>query len=143
MSAVLQQPMEWFLVKPDQIEDVWGDIVEGVKRAIDVSHGESSIDDIKKFLVDGEMMLLLMRQNTGAFGVIWSLQTFPQYKVGRIFLAFGKDLWQMKDAIEAAAQWGKRLGCAYIEAWCPTESRARLFSLFGYKPVYTVIRKKL
>jgi len=141
MIAVIVPP--YYQVEPEEIDRIWGDIKVDIERALATSHGEGTAEHIRMGLKRGTSKLILFPSDTAAFGVVYQMLGFPNYKIARVMLAFGKNMKDVSVAIETAEQWGKEQGAKYVEAWVATESRVRLFKRFGYDKTYTIIRKEL
>ena len=95
-------------------------------------------------IMAGRTQLMLFGQGGDAFGVIFQLLQFPRCKIARILLAFGRGMGNMRTAFIEAEKWASNQGCAFVEAWVGTKSRARLFARFGYNDTpYVIIRKDL
>lgn len=135
---------QFFVVQPSQIEVVWPKIEDGVADAVSVSHGEGTVDDVKAGLLNGATtLLMLVDDGVAAAGIVVGLYNFPQFKIARVLLLFGSGLDKMDEAVKRAEDWARSNGCKCVEGWVATQSRIKLFSKFGYKPVYEILRKEL
>lgn len=141
MTAVIVPP--YYQVEPEEIDRIWDDIRPDIERALATANGEGDAEHIRMGLRRGTSKLILFPSDTAAFGVVYQMLVFPNYKIARVMLAFGKNMKDVSVAIETAEQWGKSQGAKYVEAWVATESRVRLFKRFGYDKTYTIIRKEL
>ena len=122
---------------------MWPYIKDGVALTLAEANGEADAEDTKRSLLDGRAKLVIMDEDGGTIGCIYVFLHMPKYKIARVLLLFGGPMSRMRSVMdEVEAEW-KKQGCRYSEGCVPTESRARLFSRFGYKPVYQVVRKKL
>lgn len=133
----------YYEVEPDEFDLIWPDIRPEIVRALETCDGEAGPEDILAGLKRGTSKMLLFKRGEGHFGCVYQMLAFPRFKVARVHLAFGKNMRDVAQAIEAAEQWGKSQGCKYVEGFVATDSRVRLFSRFGYRKTYTVVRKEL
>ena len=140
--TVLTRP-SFYILRPEEVDQVWSLIAPGVARALETSDGETDLESTRAALATGRTTLMLFGGEDSYFGVIFQFLTFPKAKVFRIILAFGKRMEDQRKAFAEAEAWAKRQGCKWVEAWVATESRVRLFGRYGYRPRYTVIRKEL
>lgn len=145
MSAVpvLNEPVQCQIVDPSAIDAIWPFVRDGVARALESSEGEATPEDTRKGLVAGRTRLMLMQDGEANLGVVFMILDFPRMRIARVLLAFGNRMAWLRDAMEVGEQWAKSQGCSAVEGWVATESRARLFSRWGYTPSYTIIRKRL
>lgn len=143
MSAVPKFAPYFRVAKPSEIEGLWPIIEGGIARALDVSDGESTVEDTREGLIAGRTSLGVMQADGALLGVVFKILAFDRFKVARILLAFGRDMAALRTVMEAGERWALEQGCSYVEGWAGTPSRARLFGRFGYGQRYIVVRKKL
>ena len=127
----------------EEIESIWPLVLNGIEKALATSNGEGSAEAIKTGLMNGTTQLLFVSRNESYFGMVVQILAFPNYKIARVILGFGKGICLEKSEWKVAEQWAKDLGCKYLEAWVATESRARMFARFGFKKTYQIIRSEL
>ena len=130
-------------IPADKIDEVWPLIVGGITRALKTSNGESSPEQTKQGLKSGATQLLYLEKNNSYFGMVVGLYNFPNYKIARVLLGFGKGIILEREEWREAENWARSMGCACFEAWVATESRARMFARFGFKKTYQIIRSEL
>lgn len=135
--------MNWQLIDREKIPEVWPNISAGIERALLTSNGEATPEDTRDGLAAGRTQLALLNDGEGVLGVVFMILAFPRYKIARVLLLFGTGMKHLRNAIRLGEQWAKSQGCRYVEAWVATQSRARLFSRFGYGPAYAVLRRPL
>lgn len=140
--TVLERPT-FYLLRPDEIDQVWELVVPGIARALATSDGEATVEDTKAGLLAGTTQMMLFGGESSWFGVVFQMLAFPQAKIARVLLAFGKNMAEQRQAMESAEAWAKGQGCKWVEAWVATESRVRMFGRYGYKPRYAILRKEL
>lgn len=133
----------WNIVAAKDIEEVWPYIVDGIALALETSEGEATPEDTKAGLLAGRTQLALMYEGGATVGAVFTMLDYPQFRIARVLLLFGKGMLEAREMMEAAEQWAKSKGCRYIEGWVATGSRRRLFSRFGYRDAYTIVRKAL
>lgn len=131
------------LVNARDIDAIWPSIKAGVELALQTSDGEATAEDTRAGLKAGRSQLLLMERAGSKVGVVFMLLDFPQFKIARVLLAFGRDMAAVRDLMQHAESWAQAQGCRYIEGWVASAGRLRLFSRFGYHKRYTIIRKPL
>lgn len=135
---------QFFVVPPPQIEVVWPKIEDGIADALSTSRGEATVEDTKDGLLNGRTtLLMLVEDGVAAAGLVVGLYNFPRFKIARILLLFGSGLDKMDEAIQHGEEWARAQGCKCIEGWVATQSRIKLFSRFGFEPIYEVLRKEL
>ena len=135
---------KFIIVPPDRIEEVWPIVASGIARAIDSADGEATVEDTMMELKLGRSSLVLLESDKGAVcGMVILFCNFPQYRICRVLLAFGRNIAGDPDLEAEFEAWAAARGAKYIEAWVSTDSRARLFKRHGYQPAYQVIRKEI
>lgn len=144
MSAIEQiAPIR--VVRVDELPEVWPLIEHSVRRVLSLAGGATWVtpQSTLKALREEKTFLLLFAAHGTKLGIIIEFVQLPGYKLARVLFAFGREMGQLVEEIAIAEEWVKQQGCKYIDASVRTESRARLFSRFGYKPAYTMLRKEL
>lgn len=144
MSAIEQiAPIR--VVPVDELPEVWPRIENAVRAVLSLAGGHSWVtpESTLKALQAEKTFLLLFAARGTELGIVIEFIQMPNYKLARVLFAFGREMGQLVDEIAIAEEWVKLQGCKYIDASVRTESRVRLFSRFGYKPAYTMLRKEL
>jgi hypothetical protein len=126
-----------------QIGEVWPLIEKGIEDALETSEGESTPAQVKQGLEAGRTRLVMLQRNKSYFGMVIVLLDFPQFRIARILLGFGRGICVEKSEWSLLEGWARENGCACLEAWVATESRARMFRRFGFEKTYQIIRSKL
>jgi hypothetical protein len=125
------------------IDKIWPLLRAGIESALETSHEECTIDDIYEGIKLGRTIVLYVAEKQSYFGMVIGMYNFPRYKIARVLLGFGKNICKEKASWEIVEDWARQNGCKYIEAWVATESRAKLFSRFGFKKTYQIVRSVL
>ena len=143
--SVVEKPVQkaWVLVTPEAIDSIWELVKPGIENALATSNGEGTAEDTRLGLVAGRTRLMMLWKDGASLGIVFMFLNFPRFKIARVLLLFGENMRLLVDGMNAAETWAKEQGCKLIEGWVATESRQRLFSLYGYKPTYTILRKAL
>lgn len=113
-------------------------IEEGLKKALEYSAGELSLQDVLEGLARNEYALL---EFNAGFIVITKV-TYPQYNALKVCLAYGildEELLHIMNVVDALA---KDLSCEKVmiegrRGW------ARQLAQFGYAEQYVVVTKKV
>lgn len=144
MSA-LPKPIEseFHVVAPKDIEGMWPLVENGIARALATSNGEGTVEDTKKGLLAGRTKLMVLWEGDSVLGAVFMLLDFPRYRIARVLLLFGQGMEALREVMESGEKWAKSQGCRYVEGWVASPSRERLFSRFGYRPTYRILRKEL
>lgn len=143
MNARVETAQDWAIVPKEDIETVWPLVEGGIGRALETADGEATVADTKLGLLAGRTQLYMAYGPEGALGVVFMILAFPQFKIARVLLAFGKNMESVRQSIDAGKAWAKAQGCKHLEAWVATESRERLFRRYGMKRAYTIVRSEL
>lgn len=122
---------------------MWPHVEGGIARALEGANGEATPQDTKAGLLAGRTHLAVLWREGSVLGVVFTFLNFPQFRIARVLLLFGHGMAGLAEVMERAEQWAKDRGCQYVEGWVATGSRERLFSRFGYRRTYRILRKPL
>jgi hypothetical protein len=124
----------------DKIEGLWHEVLPFLERALAYSDGKFKADDVKKMLIERDMQLWLIYNNTGLKGIcITQIIEYPQSKrLGIPFIA-GTDFKEWKSGWYVIREWALEHGCDSVE----TQGRdgwERELKPFGFKKIHTALR---
>ncbi len=136
--------MEVSLIKPEDVEDIWGTVSPLVSKALAHNNNEMTIDDIKSALIKGDHLLLIV--NDGPLihmAMTLSIGVFPQKKVCLGTFAGGRGIDKWMDMVEGAVvKIAKSQGCSSIYVGGRRGWVKKLKPL-GYNEISTLVAKEI
>lgn len=127
------------------VESLWRFAEPFIKRALDHTFGELSIEDVKDKCLSRDMQLWMIAKGNRVVGAGTTMIVLhPQMKVCRIVTLAGTEFDEWKDMAHAFIEiWAdEAMGCEAVEAYTRKGFVPKLLEI-GYKTRYCVMHKKL
>jgi len=125
------------------IEVIWDRVEELLQRVVNVSHGELTLELIKKNLIKGDYLLITIAKGKDIIAVnILEIRTFQSgIKALYIPITGGDDLdeW-MPRFLELAEGIARDYRCTEMRGLAVRAGWLRKLKPYGWEPVHTVIR---
>jgi hypothetical protein len=129
--------------QPDQIPAAWEELEPFVLDALHYAKGELSVEDVKKFLLQGYFAAFaLAKEGRIQLVMITELCNWPQYSSVRVLAMAGNNFDAAKQFLSAFEAWVLSKGAVEIEAWCRPEM-SRLLRRLGFLKAYEIVRLDL
>jgi hypothetical protein len=130
-------------VSSQYIHQVWPDVVEFIKDALQYGAGEYNADQMKVMILRGEQILLVaVEENTIKGAATVQFIDYPNYRVAYV-TSIGGRLVTSKDMFNELADWCKFNGASKIQG-AARESIERLWKrLFKFERRYVIVEKDL
>lgn len=131
----------WFFY-PEQIEEVWLEAEQHVEAALKTGKGELSVEDVKRFLLEGSMMLFTTAQDGfPELFCVTELLVYPQYKSVRVVALGGKNLAKaMQHFRQPFMEWVLATGAVEVEGWSSNPLLRKYYEILGFHKAYDVMR---
>lgn len=131
-------------IPPQAVDGLWRFAEPYIKRALDHTHGELSIEDIKGFCCNSDMQLWMISKGTRVVGAgTTQIVCYPQMKVCRIVSLAGSEFDEWMDIAHMNLElWAESMGCTAMEAYVRKGFVPKLGQI-GYKHRYSVCHKSL
>ncbi len=132
-------------VDTEKIDALWPGVKGFLQSALDYSHGAMNIDDVKNFLMIGNLNLWVVLDKKSKkirMAIVTEVLQHRRKKICRCILAGGGNakMWVITSGhIET---WAKSTGCDRLESSCRAGFE-KVFKESGYKKLYTVLAKEL
>lgn len=126
------------------VEGMWRFAEPFIKRALDHTFGEVSIEDMKRLCLSRDMQLWMVLKGDRVVGAGTTMIIFhPQMKVCRIVALSGADFKAWMDVAHMSIEvWAAEQGCVGIECYVRKGFVQELKEI-GYKHQYSVVHKSL
>ena len=130
-------------VSPQHIHQVWPDVFEFIKDALQYGCGEYNADQMKVMILRGEQFLLVAVEENAIKGAATvQFIDYPNYRVAYVTSIGGK-LIANKNTFKELADWCKFNGASKIQG-AARESIERLWKrLFNFERRYVIVEKEL
>tara|TARA_R100000458_G_C8249545_1_gene226783 strand:+ start:42 stop:479 length:438 start_codon:yes stop_codon:yes gene_type:complete len=134
----------FFLIEPDDIQDVWPGARPLVEKALEHAEGGLTSSDVLRLVLNGRQQLWVGFEDNNLFtAIITEIIVYPRHNVLRIITfstltGHGMDRWYdgIMDKLESFA---KASNCTGIEAWC----RKGLSRKLDWDHTYSVVFKSI
>ncbi len=123
---------------------VWTDVAPFLQSALDRAAGEFTLGGVARQLCDEQAYLWMAVRGGEVLGtLVAKIIPWERYRTCEIWLMGGKDAETWLPAMnEAVTAWADAAGC--LDMRCYTrDGMEKLVKGFGFKKVYTVLRKSL
>lgn len=126
------------------VEGIWRFAEPFIKRALDHTFGEVSIEDMKRLCLSRDMQLWMVLKDNRVVGAGTTMIIYhPQMKVCRIVALSGTEFKQWKDVAHMGIElWAAEQGCVAVECYVRRGFIPALQEI-GYKHQYSVAHKSL
>lgn len=129
--------------KPEQIPYAWEELEPFVLRALKHYHGECTLDDFHKLLLEGRILAFTVaKQDRITLVLLMEVAHWPQYKGLRIIAAAGSGLLEAKRFLPSLIDWALCRGLIEIEAW-GRPALTRMLRHLNFEKKYEVSRLNL
>ena len=136
-----------FLIKPDDVEDLWFGARPLIQKALDHAEGALTTTDALRLVLNGRMHLWVGFDNNEIFvALLTEIIDYPRHKICRIITTATQtghdfDEWYptMFDNVEKFAL---SEGCIALEAWCRKGLARKLDWDHEHSVVYKVLNRK-
>lgn len=124
--------------------DRWEEFTPRLNSAIEYSHGDFDLEDVRRDIQSGEMQVWALESMTGGLHSICTTQivNYDRQRVCTVVLAEGGIDSRWAPAIEIIGRWAKEKNCVRLDAHA-RRGWLRAADNFGFKHLYTVIYKEL
>lgn len=131
-------------IPQEAVEGIWRFAEPFIKRALDHTFGEVSIDDMKRLCLGRDMQLwMVLKENRVVGAGTTMIIHHPQMKVCRIVALSGAEFKQWKDMAHMSIEvWAAEQGCVAVECYVRKGFMPALMEI-GYKHRYSVAHKSL
>lgn len=129
----------------EAVPGLWRFAEPFIKRALDHTFGEVSIDDLKAMCMNRDAQLWMIAKGNRVVGAgTTSIVHYPQMKVARILTLAGTEFREWKDMAHAFIEiWAaEQMGCDAVEAYVRKGFVPQLLEI-GYRTRYAVCHKSL
>ena len=134
------------IVPPNLIDYMWADIAPIIKRPIDLSHDEVTLEIAKKELESGGVSLVLITKGPQLVAInTLEVRTFPTgKKCMYIPLTGGDELdgW-MEEFLGMVTATAKQHGCSHIRGLAVRKGWLRKLEGLGFEPISTTIEMEI
>jgi len=124
------------------IPDLWRFAEPYIKRALDHTFGELSVDDLRALCLSRDGQLWMMQKEDRIIGAgITMIVVYPQMKVCRVVTMAGSEFDEWKNMVYAHIElWAEAQGCDGMEAYVRKGFVPKLLEI-GFKHRYSVVHK--
>lgn len=131
-------------IPANAVDGLWRFAEPYIKRALDHTFGELSLDDIRGFCESRDMQLWMIATGRKICGAgTTQIVTYPAFSACRIVTLAGSEFDQWMGIAHATIEeWALANGCRDIEAYCRKGFVPKLLDI-GYKHRYSVAHKRL
>ena len=132
------------IVAPNNVYHVWEDIKEYLNASINVSGGDSTLDQLKLLLVRGEQSLLVSVNKENKINGAMTVEFINNANARTMFItALGGNGIVNDQTFSQVETWAKMQGATKASAWAQ-EAQARLYKLkANFNTVRMVVEKDL
>jgi hypothetical protein len=138
------EPIECIALNLAEIEYSWKKVLEPhIKRAIDLTGGELTSEDVYEALQKGYMFAwaIYTGPKVNAVLVLEPVQ-LRHFRICRIVVVSGENFEDWKHFEGFIEHWARGMGCEYIDG-LGRPGWVKMAAELGYKHQYTVMRKKV
>ncbi len=125
------------------VEIIWDEVAPHVKRVVDVSNGELTLEGVKQSLLDGKALLVTISVGSRIVAVNTFELRILSSGVRTLYIPItgGSELFAWKDDILALAiKVAKLFQCTEIRGVSVRDGWMDILSPMGWKPVHQVIK---
>lgn len=126
------------------IEQQWPFVEPLLQKAHVYGAGDYSLEDMKRGLLTRKYQLWVWyRDDKIVAACITCIAIYPQHKICCLMMVGGEGLhfWK-EEGQQIIIQWARSHGCVALEGY-DTRSWLRVLKQFGWRSVWTVIRKEI
>lgn len=131
-------------IPPIALERFWPFAVPYIKRALDFTSGEVSLEDMHEMCKNRDIQLWLISKDTSIYGAITTeIVNYPRRKHCRVITLAGNEFAEWVGlADETLIVWAKAQGCNALESFV-RKGLVQKMSAHGYKHKHSVLVKEL
>ena len=134
-----------FLIKPDDVEDLWFGARPLIQKALNHAEGALSTTDVLRMILNGQMHLWVGFQDNKIFtAIVTEFINYPRHKICRIITTAtetGHDLDEWYPTmLEHVGEFALNEGCVALEAWCRKGLARQLDGDHEHSVVYKVLK---
>ena len=135
-----------FLIKHDDIEDLWFGASPLLQKALNHAEGALSTTDVLRMILNGQMHLWVGFQDNKIFtAIVTEFINYPRHKICRIITTAtetGHDLDEWYPTmLEHVGEFALSEGCVALEAWCRKGLARKLDWDHEHSVVYKVLNR--
>ena len=135
-----------FLIKPDDVEDLWFGARPLIQKALNHAEGALSTTDVLRMILNGQMHLWVGFQDNQIFtAIVTEFINYPRHKICRIITTAtetGHDLDEWYPTmLKHVEEFALNEGCVALEAWCRKGLARKLDWDHEHSVVYKVIKR--
>ena len=135
-----------FLIKPDDVEDLWFGARPLIQKALNHAEGALSTTDVLRMILNGQMHLWVGFQDNQIFtAIVTEIIHYPRHKICRIITTAtetGHDLDEWYPTmLKHVEEFALSEGCVALEAWCRKGLARKLDWDHEHSVVYKVIKR--
>ena len=134
-----------FLIKPDDIEDIWFGARRLIQIALNHAEGALSTTDVLRMILNGQMHLWVGFQDNKIFtAIVTEFINYPRHKICRIITTATQtghdfDEWY-PTMFQNVEEFALSEGCVALEAWCRKGLARKLDWDHEHSVVYKVLK---
>ena len=134
-----------FLIKPDDVEDLWFGARPLIQKALNHAEGALSTTDVLRMILNGQMHLWVGFQDNQIFtAIVTEIIHYPRHKICRIITTAtetGHDLDEWYPTmLKHVEEFALNEGCGALEAWCRKGLARKLDWDHEHSVVYKVLK---
>ena len=134
-----------FLIKPDDVEDLWFGARPLIQKALNHAEGALSTTDVLRMILNGQMHLWVGFQNNKILtAIVTEIINYTIHKICRIITTAtetGHDLDEWYPTmLEHVGEFALSEGCVALEAWCRKGLARKLDWDHEHSVVYKVLK---
>ena len=134
-----------FLIKPDDIEELWYGAKPLIQKALNHAEGALSTTDVLRMILNGQMHLWVGFQNNKIFtAIVTEIINYPRHKICRIITTAtetGHDLDEWYPTmLKHVGEFALNEGCVALEAWWRKGLARKLDWDHEHSVVYKVLK---
>lgn len=128
---------------PVEVEYAWKVLEPHVRRAVELTGGELTTEDVYEALMRQHMFAWAIHDGPKLWAVIvLELVQLRHFRICRIVVVSGENYEHWKKFEAFVEHWARGMGCQYIDG-LGRPGWARRGNEMGYKHQYTVMRKRI
>ena len=137
-----------FLIKPDDVEDLWFGARPLIQKALNHAEGALSTTDVLRMILNGQMHLWVGFQDNKIFtAIVTEIINYPRHKICRIITTAtetGHDLDEWYPTmLKHVEEFALGEGCVALEAWCRKGLARKLDWDHEHSVVYKVLKQEV
>jgi hypothetical protein len=130
-------------LSPAEVEYSWKVVEPHVRRAVELTGGELTTEDVYEALMRQQMFAWAIHEGSKLYAVlVLELVQLRHFRICRIVVVSGEGYEHWKKFEAFVEHWARGMGCQYIDG-LGRPGWARRGNEMGYKHQYTVMRKRI